>query len=61
MPTSSWYHNVVDRWRMDYNYYRPHSSLGYMAPAAFAAVCLEQGSGTLRLTQGKENSCGILS
>ncbi|MHC5075928.1 MAG: integrase core domain-containing protein [Planctomycetota bacterium] len=36
---------VVDRWRMDYNHYRPHSSLGYMAPAAFAARCLEQGSG----------------
>ena len=29
---------VVDRWRMDYNHYRPHSSLAYMAPAAFAAT-----------------------
>ena len=28
---------VVDRWRMDYNHYRPHSSLNYMSPAAFAA------------------------
>ena len=28
---------VVDRRRMDYNHYRPHSSLAYMAPAAFAA------------------------
>jgi putative transposase len=52
---------VVDRWRMDYNHYRPHSSLDYMAPAAFAAVCLEQGSGSLRLTQDKENCCEILS
>ena len=52
---------VVDRWRMDYNHYRPHSSLGYMAPAAFAATCLEQGSATLGLTQDKENSCEILS
>ncbi|MHC4060458.1 MAG: IS3 family transposase, partial [Planctomycetota bacterium] len=42
---------VADRWRMDYNHYRPHSSLDYMAPAAFAASCLEQGSGSLRLTQ----------
>ena len=25
---------VVDRWRMDCNHYRPHSSLDYMAPAA---------------------------
>ena len=51
----------VDRWRMDYNHYRPHSSLDYMAPAAFAAKCLEQGSATLRLTQDKENMCNILS
>ena len=29
---------VVDRWRMDYNHYRPHSSLGYMSPVAFAAT-----------------------
>jgi len=34
---------VADRWRMDYNHYRPHSSLDYMAPATFAAKCLEQG------------------
>jgi transposase-like protein len=49
------------RWRMDYNHYRPHSSLDYMAPAAFAAKCLEQGSATLRLPQDKENVCEILS
>ena len=24
---------VVDCWRMDYNHYRPHSSLRFMAPA----------------------------
>ena len=52
---------VADRWRMDYNHYRPHSSLDYMAPTAFAAQCLEQGSATLRLPQGKENMCDILS
>jgi len=52
---------VANRWRMDYNHYRPHSSLNYMAPAAFAAKCLEQGSATLRLAQDKENMCGILS
>jgi transposase InsO family protein len=52
---------VADRWRMDYNHYRTHSSLDYMSPAAFAAKCLEQGSTTLRLTQDKENMCGILS
>jgi putative transposase len=30
---------VVDRWRLDYNHQRPHSSLGYQTPAAFAARC----------------------
>ena len=37
---------VVDRWRMDYNHYRPHSSLGYMSPAAFAARCVPSDSAT---------------
>ena len=35
---------VVDRWRMDYNHYRPHSSLGYVSPVAFAATCGSSGS-----------------
>ena len=52
---------VADRWRMDYNHYRPHSSLDYMAPAAFATKCLEQGSATLRLPQDKKDTCDILS
>jgi transposase InsO family protein len=30
---------VVDRWRLDYNHHRPHSSLDYQTPAAFAARC----------------------
>jgi len=30
---------VVDRWRMDYNHYRPHSGMGYMTPAACAQLC----------------------
>ena len=40
---------VVDRWQMDYNHHRPHSSLDYMAPAVFGAMYLEQSSATLRL------------
>ncbi len=52
---------VVDCWRIDYNHYRPHSSLDYMAPAAFAATCLEQGSAPLRLAQDKQSECEILS
>ncbi len=26
-------------WRNDYNHHRPHSALGYQAPAAYAAPC----------------------
>ena len=26
-------------WREDYNHHRPHGSLGYVAPAVFAARC----------------------
>ena len=52
---------VVERWRMDYNHYRLDSRLDYKTPAAFAAMCLEHGSGSLRLTQDRESRCEILS
>jgi IS30 family transposase len=44
---------VANRWRMNYNHYRPHSSLDYMAPAAFAAKCLEQGCAPPSSRQGE--------
>jgi transposase InsO family protein len=28
---------IIEDWRDEYNHYRPHSALGYMTPAAFAA------------------------
>lgn len=31
---------LADNWRLEYNQYRPHSSLGYKTPAAYAASCL---------------------
>jgi transposase InsO family protein len=53
---------VVERWRMDYNHYRPHSSLGYMTPAGFAELCRQVGC--LRpptpVRSGAQD-CGILS
>lgn len=30
---------VLDEWRLEYNHHRPHSRLGWMMPAAFAARC----------------------
>jgi transposase InsO family protein len=53
---------VVERWRMDYNHYRPHSSLGYTTPAGFAELCRQAGymrPHTPVLTGVKD--CGILS
>jgi len=29
--------SVIETWREDYNYHRPHSTLGYIPPAVFAA------------------------
>ena len=46
---------VVERWWMDYNHYRPHSSLDYMSPAAFAASCVGPDSATLRQSQHNED------
>ena len=34
---------VAERWRMDYNHYRPHSSLCYMTPAEYAKLCEDVG------------------
>jgi putative transposase len=31
----------IEEWRQDYNQHRPHISLGYLAPAAFALTQAE--------------------
>ncbi len=33
----------------DYNHHRPHSSLDYMSPAAYAALCASSGAASRRL------------
>ncbi len=33
---------VIEMWRRHYNQIRPHSSLGYLTPAAFAAKVKKQ-------------------
>jgi putative transposase len=39
---------LAENWRMDYNHHRPHSSLVYMTPAAFAATCIPSVSASPR-------------
>jgi putative transposase len=41
--------HLATRWRLDYNHRRPHSSLGYVTPATFAARCDRPGSGAAPL------------
>ena len=35
---------LLEQWRRAYNEERPHSSLGYVAPAVFARQCVQAGS-----------------
>ena len=37
---------VIDRWRLDYNHHRIHSSLDYQTHAAYAAGCVLPASAT---------------
>jgi len=40
---------VIEMWRNEYNHFRPHSSLGYRAPAPLAVLPAAAASATLRL------------
>lgn len=42
----------IAAWADDYNTGRPHSSLGYATPAAFAADLKKQGAASLRIAGG---------
>lgn len=43
---------VIAAWRADFNNARPHSSLGYMTPAAYAASLKPQWPSTLHSMNG---------
>ena len=56
--------SIIDNWRHDYNHYRPHSTLGYVPPAKFAAQCrqraggIESGRNSITITTpDSESSC----
>jgi putative transposase len=42
---------LVEDWWLEYNNHRPHSGLGYMTPAGFAASCIASASPTAQLQQ----------
>lgn len=43
---------LIDDWRLDYNTYRPHQSLGYLTPVAFARRWREEHE--VRVSQGMD-------
>jgi putative transposase len=49
---------VTEDYRLDYNHRRPHSSLGYQAPAVFAASCQDKTRGLCPRTPGFLPSVG---
>jgi transposase InsO family protein len=48
---------LIEDWRVEYNERRPHSALGYVTPAAFAAAAGTSGSASLRPTSRHESEC----
>jgi hypothetical protein len=52
---------LIEEWRIDYNHHRPHSSLGMMTPAAFAAALRAPLLGPLPTAarEGVEERCRL--
>ena len=49
---------VIEKWRRHYNEVRPHSSLGYLTPAEFAARMKEQDAASAPATGRTAAVCG---
>ena len=52
---------VIDRWRNNYNQHRPHSSLDYQTPAAFAAGCANYARPTASVRQHSRSTRNSLT
>jgi len=52
---------VIETWRQHYNEVRPHSSLGYLTPAAFAAKIGEQDAAPAQATGRTAAACGAFA
>ena len=52
---------LAARWRHEYNHHRPHSSLGYIPPAAFAATLAGPPVGAAPLPPARPASLPILN
>ena len=49
---------LLDQWRVDYNEYRPHSSLDYLTPSEFAALPCGADSASLHQPH-REETCQV--
>ena len=52
---------VLDEWRLDYNHRRPHSSLSWQTPAAFAATLIDTTAGVFPAASHAEPPVGAAS
>lgn len=49
---------MIEKWRKHFNEVRPHSSLGYLTPAVFAAKLREQDAAPVQATGRSAAVCG---